>query len=400
MNLAATYQQQLLERIRLMYSDEPLSLAVEQAYLNAPRHLFIKRYRDWGSSFWYEINEQTLEQHLSVLYANRSLILFGEDDAHIPSTISQPSLVLRMLDMLDIRPGDRIFELGGGSGWNAALMGYLTGKRGHVYSLEIIPEMARMAAETLRSLGIDNVSAIAGDGGKGYALGTPYQRAIFTAGTYDIPHYFYEQIEENGLLLTVLKTEGLGDRVVLLCKRGPCFASLEESIPCSFVEMTGEYQLEDPGEISLEDVSEWQDLQQLEISTIPFWWGGKDSDRSLGKTLGIRSFLRMTEPDFQYFNVKVRDSHKHELRDYNYFGLWDREHHSLVLAKDDCLIAYGNTIARDRLIDSVKHWIELGRPSESNFKLKIYPIDFPVRLRKNQWLVKRQESQFLWVVDN
>ncbi len=73
-------------------------------------------------------------------------MLYGEDDSNVLSTISQPSFVLRMLDMLQLRPGHRVFELGAGSGWNAALMGHLVGPEGQVFSLELIPEVARAAA--------------------------------------------------------------------------------------------------------------------------------------------------------------------------------------------------------------------------------------------------------------
>lgn len=395
MNLAATYQTQLLAGIRSLFSNQPLSRAVEWAYLANPRHLFVKRYRDWGSPTWHEINEWTLEEHLAMLYANRSLIIFGEDDTCIPSTISQPSLVLKMLDLLDISPGDRIFELGGGSGWNAALMGSLVGEKGRVYSLEIIPEMARMAAETHRVLGIRNVSTIEGDGGKGYAKGAPYQRGIFTAGTYDLSHYFYEQIENNGLLLVVFRNEGMGDRIVLLQKQDCFFCAIGGVSPCSFVEMTGQYQGRKLGAIAVEDLPEWEELRNLEVSRSPFCWLGKHSDRWRRKILEMYSFLRITEPNFQLFKTKNHSSHR--LEDFELdFGFWDRKHYSLALVKDNSLIAYGNNMARDRLLARLKHWVELGMPNITHFQLKIYPVDFPLRLAKNQWIVKRQESQFLW----
>lgn len=112
---------------------------------------------------------ENLEQHLAALYADRPLVLSGEDDGNILSTIWQPSFVLRMLDMLQLKPGQTVFELGAGSGWNAALMGHLVGSEGRVFSLEIIPEVARTAAETVHTVGISNVSIVAADGGDGYA---------------------------------------------------------------------------------------------------------------------------------------------------------------------------------------------------------------------------------------
>jgi len=66
------------------------------------------------------VRADNLLQHLAALYADQALILFGDDDDDVPSTISQPSFVLRMLDLLQLKPGHKVFELGTGSGWNAA----------------------------------------------------------------------------------------------------------------------------------------------------------------------------------------------------------------------------------------------------------------------------------------
>ena len=95
------------------------------------------------------MNPGSLAEHIATLYANRPLILFGDDDENLPSTVSQPSFVLRMLDLLQLEAGGKVFELGAGSGWNAALMGHLVGPAGQVVSLEIIPELAQGAGQAI-----------------------------------------------------------------------------------------------------------------------------------------------------------------------------------------------------------------------------------------------------------
>ena len=142
---AAKYQQQLLEQARRAYQETPLSDATVKAYLATPRHLFVTRYREHGNREWYEVRDENLHEHLATLYADRPLTLFGDDDSSVPSTISQPSFVLRMLDLLQLESGHRVFELGAGSGWNAALIAQLVGESGSVHSLEIIPEIGRRA---------------------------------------------------------------------------------------------------------------------------------------------------------------------------------------------------------------------------------------------------------------
>ena len=391
----AKYQRQLLEQIRSVCYDRPLSEATARAYMAIPRHRFIKRYRERGAKQWHEVREENLEEHLATLYANKSLILYGENDDTVPSTISQPSFVLRMLDMLQLRPGQTVFELGTGSGWNAALMGQLVAPRGRVYSLELILELAKVAAGTIATLGVENVSVIAADGGEGYAAGAPYDRAIVTAGAYDLPRQFYEQIKDNGLLLIAIKTECQADNLFLLRKTEGHFESIE-SQPAGFVQMRGKYENDSLEPAPIDTLPEWTALQRKEISKIPFWWGGKGKASFEWRTLGIRSFLSITEPTFCAFKTEKVDQRSQEE---HYFGLWDKEHSSLVLAKNDWLIAYGSSIAKERLLEKVRQWVALGMPVAASLSLRVYPSDFPLTVKDNQWIVKRRESQFLWSLD-
>lgn len=395
MDTVEKYQQQLLEQTRYIYYETPISEATEQAYLATPRHVFVRRYREWGTKEWHEVGAENLAEHVATLYTNKPLVLFGDDDNNIPSTISQPSFVLRMLDMLQLKLGDTVFELGAGSGWNAALMGHVVGSEGHVYSLEIIPEVAQMATQTIETLESKHVHIIEADGGEGYAAGAPYDRAIFTAGAYDLPRHFYEQIREDGLLVVVIKSEGGGDNLFLLRKTGDRFESLA-SMPCGFVQLRGKYQLDSLEPITLETLPEWTELQHKEISKTPFWWGGKGKEGFVWRTLGIRSFLGITEPSFRAFKTEKADE---RAREEHYFGLWDKENCSLVLAKDDWLIAYGHSLTKECLLQRIRQWMDLGMPTAASFALQVYPSDSPLTAGENQWIVTRSESQFLWSLE-
>jgi hypothetical protein len=114
------HQRQLLDHARQVYRDTPISDETARAYLATPRHRFVRRYREWTSPLWQDVTESNLDDHLATLYADHAIILFGDDDHNIQSTISQPSFVLRMLDLLQLQPGHTVLELGAGSGWNAA----------------------------------------------------------------------------------------------------------------------------------------------------------------------------------------------------------------------------------------------------------------------------------------
>jgi hypothetical protein len=171
-------------------------------------------------------------------------------------------------------------------------------------------------------------------------------------------------------------------------------------MPCGFVQVTGKYEPEGMEPTTLEKaVPAWPDLQNEEVSRQRFWWGGKGQGPlgALGAfaTLGVRSFLGIVEHTFSVFKAADNGQDKPERR---FFGLWDAESSSLVLAEDDWLIAYGNSIAENRLLEILHKWLNLGMPAAACLDLKLYPIDVPLNAGHQQWLVKRRDSQFLWTL--
>jgi protein-L-isoaspartate(D-aspartate) O-methyltransferase len=243
------HQRQLLDHARQIYRDTPISAETARAFLATPRHKFVPRYREWTSPHWQDVTDANLDEHLATLYADHAIVLFG-DDNNIQSTISQPSFVLRMLDLRHT-----VLEIGAGSGWNAALIGQIVGPAGRVYSLEIIPEMVERASASIAELGIANVEVIAGDGSEGYGAGAPYDRVVFTASTHDLPRPFYEQIKRGGLLLMVVKSHGDGDTLFLLEHLADHFES-RAYLSCAFVPMTGPHQLDHSATAALESLRE------------------------------------------------------------------------------------------------------------------------------------------------
>lgn len=390
-DIVSKYQRQLLDQAQQTYHETPISDATVQAFLATPRHLFVRRYRERASKEWREVNESNLSQHLATLYADNPLTLFGDDDNNIPSTISQPSFVLRMLDLLQFHPGHTVLELGAGSGWNAALIGQLVGSSGRVFTLEIIPEVADRAAATIAGLGITNVHVISADGGDGYAAGGPYDRIVFTAGTYDLPRQFYEQIRHGGLMLVVIKNAGGGDNLFLLERVDDHFES-RHAMPCGFVQLTGKYKIDSLDPIPIDALPQWSELRHREVGRRAFWWG-EGREWFMWQTAGIRSFLGVTEPLFRAFKTLKTDAAATE---HHVWGLWDPDSISLVLARDDELISYGNARATERLLQLVHRWVDLGMPAASSFRLRVFRSDHRVATQDGQWIVKRQESQFVW----
>lgn len=124
------------------------------------------------------------------------------DDTPLPighgATISQPYIVALMTVLLQAGPRDNVLEIGTGSGYQAAVLAQLAQ---HVYTIELEPELARSAAETLRTLGHSNVTVRHGDGYLGWPEHAPFHRIILTAAPPQIPTRLIDQLARGGRLV-------------------------------------------------------------------------------------------------------------------------------------------------------------------------------------------------------
>jgi protein-L-isoaspartate(D-aspartate) O-methyltransferase len=123
-------------------------------------------------------------------------------------TISQPVVVARMCELLDLRPTDRVLDVGTGSGYHAAVLAQLAE---HVWSVEIHSELAEAARRNLDAAGIGNVTVLVGDGRLGYPGAAPYDAINVAAAGRDVPRALEEQLAPDGRLVLPL-----GDRVQTL----------------------------------------------------------------------------------------------------------------------------------------------------------------------------------------
>jgi len=131
-------------------------------------------------------------EHEDIAFADQALpIACGQ-------TISQPSLVGAMTAALKISSDHKVLEVGTGSGYQAAILSYLTK---HVFSIERFPLLAEIARERLKKLGIENVSVIEGDGAEGLPREAPFDRIMITAAAPVVPPALTEQLADGGILL-------------------------------------------------------------------------------------------------------------------------------------------------------------------------------------------------------
>lgn len=231
-------QETLIEKAEAFLDGKSLPTAIQDAFFNTPRHNFMPRFQDGTPGLWTESDNEALLQYLDTLYTDQPYCIFRNEKGETTSTISQPSLVLFMLDLLDLHPGQSVFELGGGSGWNAALMGQLVGDKGKIISIEIESALASNAKRALSLLGAKNVSYICGDAYSEISKHESFDRGTFTASAWELPPFFFDKIKEDGLLLFVLKFTDETDLLILLRKKNGYFFS-EFHFPCRFVPITG-----------------------------------------------------------------------------------------------------------------------------------------------------------------
>ncbi|WP_241193821.1 methyltransferase, FxLD system, partial [Streptomyces sp. ADI98-12] len=169
---------------------------VEEAIRTVPRHLFLPN------------------APLVKAYGNAPVDTKFDGSGRSISCASQPDIVAMVLEQLDVQPGQKILELGAGTGFNAGVLGYLVGEKGHVTTIDVDQDIVAGARSGLAAAGIHNVDVILGDGALGHAPNAPYDRIEATVGAHGVPHAWLDQLAPGGRLLTPLRLRGSVSRSI------------------------------------------------------------------------------------------------------------------------------------------------------------------------------------------
>lgn len=164
-------------------------------------------------------------------------VKYAYNDGPLPigegQTISQPYIVALMTEVLQLKGGERVLEIGTGSGYQAAVLSLIVKE---VYTIEIIQSLAKSAQERLERLGYKNVYVKCGDGFLGWQDKAPFDAIIITCAAPRVPEPLIEQLAENGRLVM---PEGDEWQMLVLYKKIKNKLEKEELIPVRFVPMKG-----------------------------------------------------------------------------------------------------------------------------------------------------------------
>lgn len=131
-------------------------------------------------------------------------------------TNSQPSTVRIMLELLDVRPGHRVLDVGSGSGWTTAILAELVGSSGEVVGVELIERLVRESGAALRAAGLDRASVrVAQPGLLGAPDAGPFDRILVSAEASELPRPLVDQLVDGGILVSPVR-----DRMVVATRRG------------------------------------------------------------------------------------------------------------------------------------------------------------------------------------
>ncbi|MDQ3290169.1 MAG: protein-L-isoaspartate(D-aspartate) O-methyltransferase, partial [Bacteroidota bacterium] len=176
------------------------------------------------------------------LFVPETLVPEAYQDTPLPiglgQTISQPYMVAYMTELLKPNPQMKVLEIGTGSGYQAAVLAEIVQQ---VYTIEIVPEHGKMAAERLKKLGYKNVQVKVGDGYQGWKEYAPYDAIIVTAGAEWVPPPLLEQLKEGGRMVIPVGSQNKVQTLKIIeMKKGKVVS--RNMMPVVFVPFTREKQ--------------------------------------------------------------------------------------------------------------------------------------------------------------
>jgi protein-L-isoaspartate(D-aspartate) O-methyltransferase len=358
------------------------SARVEAALRAVPREVFVP--------------DVSLEE----VYRSSEAIVVKRLEGVSVSSASAPDVMAVMLEQLVVEPGQRVLEIGAGTGYNAALLAELVGPAGQVISVEIDEDLVLAARAHLAEAGYARVQVVLGDGAIGYAPGAPFDRLILTVGAGDIAPAWRDQLRcPGGRLVLPLAISGsqrcvafehmsdhLASRAILNCSFIPLRGMLAGSTPRVPLGPNGEMAISSASVgLSAGGVSELLAGPYRGLSTgvaatstevaegLVLWLAAREPAMC---SIWASASPGLSEAVPELFGSPGKWRASLGLLDAHGLGLlaWAQAHPPADGARDELLVRVFGT-PRTQLVERVQAWQATGRPLDSALSIRAYPRD-------------------------
>jgi protein-L-isoaspartate(D-aspartate) O-methyltransferase len=375
---------------------------VSAAFLAVPRHLFLPQ---------VEVGEA---------YRDTAIVVKSDAEGLPVSASTQPAMMAIMLEQLGLAAGQRVLEVGAGTGYNAAVMARLVGDSGSVVTIDVEPDLVVQARVNLAAAECHGVTVICGDGADGAPDFAPFDRIIVTAGAWDLAPQWLEQLGDGGRIVLPLSVRGIQLSVAFSRAETGTWVS-GSARRCQFIRMTGG----SAGPESVVPLGPQPGLHALvadgpapEAGPLYEALSGPVTEESadlrvdgIAELADLDLWLALTEPGLTRVNLMGRhegraSTAQQRIASLMPLGGYTRvgssgelevaalavppgpaEHASLAMAFNGCGAGSG-ALAR-YLAERAAVWNALGRPGAASLKLSAYPTGTVPQAPEGAMIIRR-----------
>ena len=387
--------------MKKMVSDMELRIpfensAYKDAFLKIERHKFIKEVYGYDEHLLdFKIIDNLSQNESDFLkrsYSDASILYYKDAEGAL-SSISMPSVISAMIHLSKMKTGDRVLEIGAGSGYSSALFSEIVGDDGFVFATEIHKEIFEIAKKNLESISKTNIHIENSDGGFGIKDFAPYDRIIVSCTTADITNNWMSQLRKGGILVAPLVTRGY-QVMIALEKVDLDVMSGKIYWPVRFFPLSGRFSIISHYSFSSRELKSMKKIiESASITDDEF----SEEIRSLS-TDALKSFL---------FFLSIKNNNaicyypREDISEGMGYGIFLRtgKMSGFSLLFGNKSVFWGNPEAHNMLKSEFNIFKAWSMPNLQSYNVKVFSHrdDYPVSDR--EFLVKRKDSLTLFSLD-
>ena len=363
---------------------------IDAAFSEIPRHLFLPQF------------------DLTTVYQDRAIALKVSPSGETLSSSSQPTMMAIMLQQLRLAPDMNVLEIGTASGYNAAILSQIVGAGGYTTTLEIDRELAEEARNNLLRAGFGKVLVVDCDAAGGYEPRAQYDRILATAGVWDVPRKWLQQLREDGRLVVPIWLDGVQVSAAFVPQPDGTYLSVDNR-PCAFVYLQGLAAGPDVrkrvGGAYLEVIAD--DVDKIDTAALHLLLSEDVEIQRLGRHLrpeefwyGLQLYLMMREPPRYVFAVYAIPEGEMA---YGMAGngiLLFRPNSAAFAAYDDGGVArcYGGAAAFLKLQALFDDWLSLEAALVDRLSLQLIPLEMgEPRIQTGKLFRRKDHYLHVWL---